>query len=137
MAEVFDKRGGSLPQNRGELFRQDFQQRYKHLKGGEASEDFDLLSDLIQLLAAHMMQGKNGEPTNFLLSLPQAEARKQIEAFLKERAESSQWSRAAQYLQDLLNFYLLQVSSQPDHIEFHHQLFQEYYAAGVVADKMA
>nr|RNJ70468.1 MAG: hypothetical protein EDM05_04925 [Leptolyngbya sp. IPPAS B-1204] len=36
---------------------------------------------------------------------------------------------AKEWLEDLLEFHLLQVTNDPNKIEFHHQLFQEYYAA--------
>lgn len=45
-------------------------------------------------------------------------------------------TKAKEWLEDLVEWHLLQIASKPTHIEFHNQLFQEYYAAEWLAPQL-
>jgi len=130
LCEVFAEEQ-QIPRNRGELFRRHFTQKYDQFKQARSlpiSEDSRRLTAiLLQQLAFEMMQGNT--PTEFRLQISISEARQILEAFLRVHGEVSPASRAGEYLEDLLEFHILQLASDPNKIEFHHQLFQEYYAA--------
>ncbi|MBW4518886.1 MAG: HEAT repeat domain-containing protein [Scytolyngbya sp. HA4215-MV1] len=115
---------GQIPQSRGELFRKQFAQKYAEFKRlpelvGDSS---GLLPQLLQTLAFEMMQGT--QPTQLVLQLSKAKAAEKIQQFLQTDRE-----KANDYLQALVKYHLLQQSTNPNQIEFCHQLFQEYYAA--------
>jgi len=126
LCDVFQA-DGSIPKSRGELFRKQFAQQYAEFKRlpevmGDSS---NLLPQLLQTLAFEMMQGTDPtKPTEFVLQLPKAIATDKLQQWLKSDRE-----KAAHYLQALLKHHLLQQATDPDQIEFCHQLFQEYYAA--------
>uniref|UniRef100_UPI00286C266E HEAT repeat domain-containing protein n=1 Tax=Chamaesiphon sp. OTE_75_metabat_556 TaxID=2964692 RepID=UPI00286C266E len=63
------------------------------------------------------------------LTLSRDRAESMLEAWLKQRGETDPASKAKEWLEDLVEHHLLQVAADPQQIEFHHQLFQEYYAA--------
>ncbi|WP_038298338.1 HEAT repeat domain-containing protein [[Scytonema hofmanni] UTEX B 1581] len=77
-----------------------------------------------------MMQGENPKekPTDFRLSISRGKAEAVLEDFLKNRVDFP-GQKAKDWLQDLLKHYLIQTGADREQIEFHHQLFQEYYAA--------
>ncbi len=132
---VAESNNGQIPQNRGELFRQEFARRYETFKPlrGRVSEDSRRFApELLQHLAFVMTQGEPHtdplKPTPSWLTIPKAQAETILETYLTNRTEALAQA-AKEWLEDLLEFHLLQFASNPDEIEFHHQLFQEYYAA--------
>ncbi len=121
---------GQIPENKGELFRL-FDREYDKFKGfppvSEDSRRFK--SEILQQLAFVMMTGDASRPTEFWLTIDRNFAEREIEKFLRERQEINAPSKAKEWLEDLLKHHLLQVAADEGQIEFHHQLFQEYYAA--------
>jgi HEAT repeat protein len=121
---------GKLPTNRGELFRQEFARRYQAFKPkhGCVSDDSRRLTELLlKLLAFEMTQGHS--PIDSELQIPRDRAIQILQDFLQTQSETNTLTKASEYLEDLLEWDLLQVASDNTQIEFHHQLFQEYYAA--------
>ncbi|MFQ3629657.1 MAG: HEAT repeat domain-containing protein, partial [Cyanobacteriota bacterium] len=137
LCEVFEQ-DGQIPRSRGELFRTKFSQQYaafKPLREQPVSEDFRRLApELLKHLAFAMMQGDS--PTEFRLQIPQDEAETLLQTYLSAHQETNPASRAREYLEDLLEHHLLQLAANPDEVEFHHQLFQEYYAAEALLPKL-
>jgi HEAT repeat protein len=127
---VKDSPEGYLPTNRGELFHQEFARRYQAFKPkrGYVSDDSHRLTEqLLQQLAFRMIQGDSS--TEPKLQIPKDQAIRILQDFLQTQGEANTLSKASEYLEDLLEWNLLQVASDTTEIEFHHQLFQEYYAA--------
>lgn len=126
---------GQLPQNRGELFRLEFIRRYEDFKPSLtlpiSGDSRRFTSELLQHLAFAMTQGDPHtdpcKPTPSWLSISKSLAEKILEDYLTGRVDAPAQS-AKEWLEDLLKFKLLVVKDQ-EHIEFIHQLFQEYYAA--------
>jgi HEAT repeat protein len=130
LCEVFEPQTGRIPQNKAELFEL-FDRKYQRHKDGVAiSADFRRFqSEILQYLAFTMLQGDAEKPTEAWLTLSRSQAEGIIEAWLKHRGETDPASKAKEWLEDLVEHHLLQVAANPQQIEFHHQLFQEYYAA--------
>ncbi len=128
LCDVFGQTG-QIPENKGELFRL-FDQEYDRFKGlPPVSEDFRRFkSEILQHLAFVMMTGDSSKPTEFWLTIDRGVAEKAIEKFLIDRV-SDHAAKAKEWLEDLLEHHLLQVAADISSVEFHHQLFQEYYAA--------
>jgi HEAT repeat protein len=74
-----------------------------------------------------MTQGHS--PIDSELQIPRDRAIQILQDFLQTQGETNTLTKASEYLEDLLEWDLLQVASDNTQIEFHHQLFQEYYAA--------
>ena len=128
MCEVFEKTG-EIPQSKGELF-QKFDYKYEQFKGGASvSDDFRRFkSELLQQLALVMLQGDLQQPTEGLVAISRDRAEGILECWLHHRGVLDAPTKAKEWLEDLLEHHLLQVAAKPEEIEFHHQLFQEYYA---------
>jgi HEAT repeat protein/energy-coupling factor transporter ATP-binding protein EcfA2 len=126
LCDVFEQTG-EVPQNKGELFRR-FDGEYERFKGLPAvSADFRRFkSEILQRLAFVMMQGDGR--TEFWLTIERTQAERAIEQWLTNRV-SDPAGKAKEWLEDLLEHHLLQVAAEVGKVEFHHQLFQEYYAA--------
>lgn len=123
-----------IPQNRGELFRlfvRRYDEEHKRKKQYEAIASpsfYQFRDEILRQLAVEMMHG--GEtPIDFLLRIDKNQAENLIESSLKQRGETDPATKAKSWLEDLIEHHLLQLAPNPDQIEFHHQLFQEYYAA--------
>ncbi|MBE9070118.1 HEAT repeat domain-containing protein, partial [Leptolyngbya cf. ectocarpi LEGE 11479] len=129
LCDVFDPAIQQIPQSKGELFRQ-FDEKYDTFKGDPAvSEDSRRYrKELLRHLAFCMMQGPLDKPTEAWLTLDRNLAEKILENYLTGHVHDS-GPRAREWLEDLLEHHLLQIAANPREIEFHHQLFQEYYAA--------
>ena len=133
MAESPD---GQIPKNRGDLFRRQFDRRYKGFKPPRLRNISDdsrrFTSELLQHLAFVMIQGDPHpdpcHPTPSWSTISTATAERILENFLTGRIQDP-GQGAKEWLEDLLEYDLLQIASNTDEIEFHHQLFQEYYAA--------
>ncbi|TAG61986.1 MAG: NACHT domain-containing protein [Oscillatoriales cyanobacterium] len=128
MCEVFESTG-EIPQSKGELF-QKFDRQYDEFKGGASvSDDFRRFkSELLQQLAFVMLQGDSQQPTEGLVAISRDRAEGILECWLHHRGVLDAPTKAKEWLEDLLEHHLLQVAAKPEEIEFHHQLFQEYYA---------
>ena len=126
---VFQHNQRQVPRNRGELFRI-FAQEYDRIKPLDtviATSSFQEFRDeLLRELAAAMMQGV--KPTELRLQINRVEAEQILEQSLRGRVESP-GEKAKVWLGDLVKHHLLQIAADPKQVEFHHQLFQEYYAA--------
>ncbi|MGI0493045.1 NACHT domain-containing protein [Alkalinema pantanalense CENA528] len=126
LCDVF-KQTEQIPQNKGELFRW-FDREYDRFKGLPAvSAEFRRFkSEVLQYLAFAMMQGDSR--TEFWLTIDRGRAESLIEEWLTGRV-SDPAEKAKEWLEDLLEHHLLQVAADGRRVEFHHQLFLEYYAA--------
>jgi HEAT repeat protein len=139
---VAESPAGQIPQNRGELFRQEFARRYEAFKPlrGRVSEDSRRFApELLQHLAFVMTQGEPHtdplNPTPSWLTISKAQAETILETYLTGRVEAPA-KAGKEWLEDLLEFHPLQVGSNSNQVEFHHQLFQEYYAAEALLQKL-
>ena len=128
MCQVFEN-SGKIPQSKGELF-QEFDRLYDEFKGAQSvSEDFRRFkSDLLQQLAFVMLQGDSLRPTDGWVAISRDRAERILECWLGDRGVLDAPTKAKEWLEDLLEHHLLQVAAKREEIEFHHQLFQEYYA---------
>ena len=129
LCDVFDPVTQQLPQSQGELFRL-FDAKFDDLKGvPPVSADFRRFKpELLRHLAFSMIQGDPTKPTEAWWTLERNRAEKILEDTLTDRIDNP-GQKAKEWLEDLLQHHLLQVANNPREIEFHHQLFQEYYAA--------
>ncbi|MBD1925394.1 HEAT repeat domain-containing protein [Trichocoleus sp. FACHB-90] len=130
LCEVFDPQTQQIPKSKGELFRA-FDQKYnQHKQNPPVSGDFRRFqSEVLQHLAFEMVRGDREKPTEVWLTVARSKAERILEEELRQRGETNAPTKAKEWLEDLLEHHLLQVAADPRRIEFHHQLFQEYYAA--------
>ncbi|MEG4223403.1 HEAT repeat domain-containing protein, partial [Microcoleus sp. Pol12A6] len=128
MCKVF-KNSGKIPQSKGELF-QEFDRQYDEFKGAAlVSDDFRRFkSEVLQQLAFVMLQGDSQRPTDGWVAISRDRAEGILEGWLGDRGVVDAPTKAKEWLEDLLEHHLLQVAAKQEEIEFHHQLFQEYYA---------
>ncbi len=132
LCDVFESRG-ELPQSKGELF-QWFDWDYERIKKGveyvPVSENFWLFkAQILQHLAFATIQADLDKPTEAWYSFPHDRAVEILEDWLRSRGMTDAPTKAALWVKDLINYHLLQDAAEPGKVEFHHQLFQEYYAA--------
>jgi len=145
LCDVFEQ-NGEIPKNRGDLFRKEFARRYKEFKPERlrnVSEDSRRFAfDLLTYLAFRMVQGEphidSSKPSASWIAIPKTEAEKILATFLAgDRTPTLEdTTKAKEWLEDLVEWHLLQIASDPTQIEFHHQLFQEYYAAEWLAPQL-
>ena len=128
MCQVFEPTQ-KIPQSKGELFKE-FDRRYDKFKDVPlVSDDFRRFkSDLLQQLAFAMLQGDLQQPTEGLVAISRDRAEGILKCWLRDEGELEPLKKAKEWLENLVNLHLLQEAKEPDEIEFHHQLFQEYYA---------
>ncbi len=132
LCKTFQK-SSTIPKNQGELFRQFTYDEYeKHKPKGSvvprSDVFFDFRDDVLQELSFFMMDA-GGNAKNLWLQVDRHQAERHLEEYFKERGESDAPSKVKKWLDDALNFHLLQRAADKNKIEFTHQLFQEYYAA--------
>ncbi|MEG4493943.1 HEAT repeat domain-containing protein, partial [Microcoleus sp. D3_18_C4] len=137
MCKVF-KNSGKIPQSKGELF-QEFDRQYDEFKRGAlVSDDFRRFkSEVLQQLAFVMLQGDSQRPTDGWVAISRDRAEEILECWLRDRGVVDAPTKAKEWLEDLLEHHLLQVAAKPEEIEFHHQLFQEYYAGRALMKLLA
>ncbi|NEQ43608.1 MAG: NACHT domain-containing protein [Leptolyngbya sp. SIOISBB] len=133
LCDVFDPATRKIPQSKGELFRQ-FDQKYDHIKKDKeyvpVSENFwEFKAEILQFLAFAMILTDDKTSVEAWYSLPRDRAETLLETWLKNRGVVDSATKAKLWLNDLQRCHLLQDAKDPGDIEFHHQLFQEYYAA--------
>jgi HEAT repeat protein/energy-coupling factor transporter ATP-binding protein EcfA2 len=135
LCDVFEETR-RIPQSKGELFRL-FDAKFDELKTDiPISDDFRRFkSEMLRHLAFCMTQGDVAKPTEARLTLERTTAERIVENWLAGRVEAP-GQKAKEWLEDLLEHHLLQLAASPKEIEFHHQLFQEYYAAEEILAKL-
>jgi len=146
LCDVFEQKG-EIPKSRGDLFRKEFARRYEEFKPERlrnVSKDSRRFAfDLLTYLAFTMVQGEphidSSKPSASWIAIPKTEAEKILATFLAgDRTPTLEdTTKAKEWLEDLVEWHLLQIASDPTQIEFHHQLFQEYYAAEWLAPQLA
>ena len=129
LCDTFDPKTKSIPKSKGQLFKL-FSQKinvWKKKEGVRTSEKFWQWNDeLLQHLAAYMLD--NNGSIKLKTTIKKDEARRVFEKLLNGRIEYP-GERAKDWLDDLIDFHLLQDSDESEKIEFTHQGFQDYYAA--------
>jgi energy-coupling factor transporter ATP-binding protein EcfA2 len=132
LCDVF-RETGAVPQNKGELFRlfdRDYERIKKVVEYVPVSENFWLFkSQILQHLAFATIQADLEKPTEAWYSFPRDRAVAILEDWLRSRGITDSPTKAVLWIKDLVNYHLLQDAAELGKIEFHHQLFQEYYAA--------
>jgi HEAT repeat protein len=121
---------GQVPANLGLAFREFTQLYDQQVQADAAVESREQWPKLLRHLAFALMHDK--ELVEFRLSMPREEAENVLTECLQQAGRSDARDCAERWLQDLLDYHLLQPVRQPnlaEHIEFRHQLIQEYYAA--------
>jgi HEAT repeat protein len=131
-----EKRTPKLPENLGLAFR-GFTQLYDQGTDEHQAIQEDAPVDsrghwpkLLRHLAFVMMQGER--PTDLRLSIPREDAEDCLTTYLQQAGRSNPREDAERWLKDLLTYHLIQPVIQlnlGEHIEFRHQLIQEYYSA--------
>lgn len=130
LCQVFTQKG-YVPTNLGTVFRaftQTYIQRAQDYAPVKSKEQWPKLLQRIAFALMHNDQ----KLTEMKLSMSREEAEDLLTDYLKEEGRSHAREYAERWLRDLLDYQLLQTTRQPnfeEHIEFHHQLIQEYYAA--------
>lgn len=121
---------GRVPTNLGLAFRE-FSQLHDHNIQQDAPTDSrDQWHKLLRHLAFSLIRGKTF--TDFRLSMSREEVENQLTDCLQQEGRANPRDCAERWLKDLLKYHLIQPVIQPnleEHIEFRHQLIQEYYAA--------
>ena len=133
LCDVFDPETQQIPQSKGELFQQ-FDRDYERIKKDRqpvpVSENFwEFKADILQFLAFSMIQTDDPKSVEAWYALSGDRAETLLETWLNGRGVSDPATKAKLWLKDLRRCHLLQDAKEPGEIEFHHQLFQEYYAA--------
>ncbi|NJO19296.1 MAG: hypothetical protein HC838_03385 [Spirulinaceae cyanobacterium RM2_2_10] len=131
LCDIFDPVTKKIPERRGDLFRL-VNERFDTLKRDEnipVSDDFGRFRmEILMYLAFEMTGSDINQPTVSWLTIKRNRAEHILESVLTGRVEAP-GQRAKEWLKNLLEHHLLQIAEDPQEIEFHHQLFQEYYAA--------
>lgn len=133
LCDVFDPATQQIPKNKGELFRQ-FDRDYERIKKDTeyvpVSENFwEFKTDILQFLAFSMIQTDDPKSVEACYTVPSDWAERLLEKWLNSRGISDPATKAKLWLKDLRRCHLLQDAKDLGDIEFHHQLFQEYYTA--------
>ncbi|WP_175551128.1 HEAT repeat domain-containing protein [Spirulina major] len=121
---------GKVPNNLGLAFREFAQLHDQKLQEDAPTDSKDEWHRLLRRLAFVMMQGKTLIDPQ--LSIPKEEVEDCLTKYLQQIGRSNPREDAERGLKDLLKYHLIQSVIQPnleEHIEFRHQLIQEYYAA--------
>ncbi len=121
---------GKVPDNLGLAFREFVQLHDQELQADAPADSRDQWPRLLRHLAFVMMQGKTLIDPE--LSIPREEAEDCLTTYLQKAGRANPRECAERWLTDLLKYHLIQPVIQPnfeEHIEFRHQLIQEYYAA--------
>jgi HEAT repeat protein len=145
LCDVFEQ-NGEIPKSRGDLFRKEFARRYEEFKPERlrnvSEESRRFAFNLLSYLAFTMVKGERHtdpcKPSASWITISQTQAETIIANFLAvDRTPTLEiTTKAKEWLEDLVEWHLLQIASKPTHIEFHHQLFQEYYAAEWLAPQL-
>ncbi|WP_159790401.1 HEAT repeat domain-containing protein [Sodalinema gerasimenkoae] len=121
---------GQVPRNLGLAFREFAKLHDQEIQEDAATDSREQWPKLLRHLAFVMMQGKT--PKDLRLSIPREEAEDCLTEYLQQKGRANPRGCAEHWLKDLLKYHLIQPVMQPnfeEHLEFRHQLIQEYYAA--------
>ncbi len=121
---------GQVPRNLGLAFREFAQLHDQEIQAYAPVESREQWPKLLRHLAFVMMQGET--PTDLRLSIPREEAENCLTEYLRQAGWANPRGCAEGWLKDLLKYHLVQRVIQPnleEHLEFRHQLIEEYYAA--------
>jgi HEAT repeat protein len=121
---------GQVPANLGLAFREFTQLYDQQIQEDAPAESREQWPKLLRHLAFALMHDK--DPVEFRLSMSREEAENLLSEYLQQEGRTNARACAERWLQDLLDYHLIQPVIQPnyeEHIEFRHQLIQEYYAA--------
>ncbi|MEM6835415.1 MAG: HEAT repeat domain-containing protein [Cyanobacteria bacterium P01_C01_bin.120] len=121
---------GQVPDNLGLAFREFTQLYDAKIQEDAPTESREQWPKLLRHLAFALMHGE--ELVDFRLSMPREDATDLLTACFQQEDRANARDCAERWLQDLLDYHLLQPVRQAnfaEHIEFRHQLIQEYYAA--------
>jgi HEAT repeat protein len=121
---------GQVPPNLGLAFREFTQLYDQQIQEDAPADSRDKWSKLLRHLAFALMHDK--QPTDLRLSMSKEEAENLLTNCLQQEGRANARDCAERWLKDLLDYHLIQPVIQPnfeEHIEFCHQLLQEYYAA--------
>lgn len=137
LCDVFDPVTQKIPQSKGELFRavDAKYSTWKKREGVRTAEKFWQWNGEIMRYLAFVMFEADGTPTGKWFQVERTYAENLLEHFLQGRV-TTPGEKAKDWLQDLLDYHLLQSAADSAQIEFHHQLFQEYYAAEYLLHKV-
>ncbi|MEO0826688.1 MAG: NACHT domain-containing protein, partial [Cyanobacteria bacterium J06642_9] len=129
LCRVFAQKG-QVPANLGLAFRE-FTQLYDQIiQADSPAKSRKQWPKLLRHLAFALMHDK--KPVELRLSMSWEEAEALLTKCLQQEGRTNVKECAEHWLQDLLDYHLIQLVVQPnfeEHIEFRHQLIQEYYAA--------
>lgn len=137
------QRTPKLPENLGLAFREFTQLYDQGTEEHQAIQEYAPVnsrkqwSRLLRHLAFALMYDK--QPTDFRLSMPREEAENLLTNCLQQERRANPRDYAERWLKDLLDYHLIQPVIQPnfkEHIEFRHQLLQEYYAAEALLEQL-
>jgi predicted NACHT family NTPase len=127
---VFESNESQIPANLGLVFRsftEGFDWRKREREGVKIPDKLRRWQKrLLQHLAWVMTTGE--KPTEIKLSISKSKAEDILREFLQGKVPYSD-DTALEWLEDLLKYYLIQVTPDNRSIEFCHQLIQEYYTA--------
>lgn len=125
---VLFQQTGNIPPNLGMVFRLFTQSYESNWRGDVAVTEKSRLwwKSLLEHLAFVMMQGES--VTEFRVAISKREVEEIFTKYLIAEQFDKPRDYAKSWLEDLLNYHLIQVENG-DKIEFRHQLLQEYYAA--------
>jgi len=133
---------GKVPTNLGAAFRAFAEIYDNQLKANVPTyqESQYWWSRLLKHLAFKMLQGERRgttcrAPTEAHLTISKPEAEQVLRDFLQRKVAYPD-DCAVRWLEDLLNYHLLQRGTD-NRIEFRHQLIQEYYAAEYLGERLA
>jgi HEAT repeat protein len=119
-----------VPANLGLAFREFTQLYDAEIQQDAPAASREQWSKLLRHLAFALMHDQ--APTAFRLSMSREEAADLLTTCLQQEGRANARDGAERGLKDLLSYHLIQPAMQPnyeEHIEFRHQLIQEYYAA--------
>ena len=119
-----------VPANLGFAFREFTQLYDQQIQEDAPAESRDQWPKLLRYFAFALMHDK--ESPDFRLSTSRQDAENLLTVYLQQEGRTNARDCAERWLQDLLDYHLLQPVRQPnfeEHIEFRHQLIQEYYVA--------
>lgn len=135
---VFAPNSDKIPTTSGLLFREFAKKFDKKKRDKEGAKIPDTLrrwqKKLLQQLAWAMTEGET--LTEQQLSISKDTAEKILIKFLDGKIEYSE-DTASEWLEYLVKYYLIQVTSDGEGIEFCHQAIQEYYAAEALFEKIS
>ena len=130
LCDIYDPESKQIPESKGELFRaiDTKLNTWKIQEGVRAGEKFWQWNGEVLRYLAFIMLAADETPTQKWLQFDRPYAELLLELFLQGRVKAP-GEKAKEWIHDLIRYHLLKFSDDTTKIEFHHQLFHEYYAA--------